>query len=128
MLLISCEGSAYWMSRIQIRRGWWNRQTREFEGLVVEIPCGFKSRPAHQPITIRMNSANVRLQEILRRTSVKSSGEAVFRLASGKMSRHYVDCKQALSDPEARILIGQLMLERLNGTLLDAVGGMELGA
>jgi hypothetical protein len=24
------------------------RQTREFEGLVVEIPCGFKSRPAHQ--------------------------------------------------------------------------------
>ena len=23
------------------------RQTREFEGLVVEIPCGFKSRPAH---------------------------------------------------------------------------------
>src|SRR5579885_3377082 len=28
-------------------RGWWNRQTREFEGLVVEIPCGFKSRPAH---------------------------------------------------------------------------------
>ena len=95
---------------------------------MVEIPCGFKSRPAHQPITIRMNSANVRLQEILRRTSVKSSGEAVFRLASGKMSRHYVDCKQALSDPEARILIGQLMLERLNGTLLDAIGGMELGA
>ena len=23
-------------------------QTREFEGLVVEIPCGFKSRSAHQ--------------------------------------------------------------------------------
>jgi hypothetical protein len=31
----------------RIERGWWNRQTREFEGLVVEIPCGFKSRPAH---------------------------------------------------------------------------------
>jgi hypothetical protein len=24
------------------------RQTRQFEGLVVAIPCGFKSRPAHQ--------------------------------------------------------------------------------
>ena len=23
------------------------RQTRQFEGLVVAIPCGFKSRPAH---------------------------------------------------------------------------------
>jgi hypothetical protein len=25
-------------------------QTREFEGLVVEIPCGFKSRPAHHQV------------------------------------------------------------------------------
>ena len=34
-----------------LKRGWWNRQTREFEGLVVEIPCGFKSRPAHTHIS-----------------------------------------------------------------------------
>ena len=44
------------------------------------------------------------------------------------MSRYYVDCKQALSDPEARALVGQLVLERLGGISLDAVGGMELGA
>jgi orotate phosphoribosyltransferase len=44
------------------------------------------------------------------------------------MSRHYVDCKQALSDPEARLLVGELMVERLGGIPLDAVGGMELGA
>jgi orotate phosphoribosyltransferase len=44
------------------------------------------------------------------------------------MSRHYVDCKQALSDPEARLLVGELMVERLGGVPLDAVGGMELGA
>jgi hypothetical protein len=32
-------------------------QTREFEGLVVEIPCGFKSRPAHhQIIDVRKRS------------------------------------------------------------------------
>lgn len=54
--------------------------------------------------------------------------DAEFRLASGKMSRHYVDCKQALSDPEARLLVGELIVERLGGTALDAVGGMELGA
>ncbi len=52
----------------------------------------------------------------------------MFRLASGKMSRYYVDCKQGLSDPEARELIGDLILERLQGMPLDAVGGMELGA
>jgi orotate phosphoribosyltransferase len=95
---------------------------------VVEIPCGFKSRPAHQPRSRSMHSAKLRLREILKRTSLQSSDEAVFRLASGKMSRYYVDCKQALSDPEARALAGKLILERLGGTSLDAVGGMELGA
>jgi orotate phosphoribosyltransferase len=75
-----------------------------------------------------MHSAKVRLCEILRRTSLQSRDEPVFRLASGKMSRYYVDCKQALSDPEARALVGQLILERIGGTSFDAVGGMELGA
>jgi orotate phosphoribosyltransferase len=75
-----------------------------------------------------MDSAKRRLGEILRRTSLQSRDEPVFRLASGKMSRHYVDCKQALSDPEARALVGQLILERLGAMSLDAVGGMELGA
>jgi len=75
-----------------------------------------------------MHSATARLREILRRTSLQSRDEPVFRLASGKMSRYYVDCKQALSDPEARALVGQLILERLGGMSIDAVGGMELGA
>ena len=75
-----------------------------------------------------MDSAKARLREILRHTSLQSHDEPVFRLASGKMSRYYVDCKQALSDPEARALVGQLILERLGGISLDAVGGMELGA
>jgi orotate phosphoribosyltransferase len=75
-----------------------------------------------------MDSAKPRLCEILRRTSLQSRDQPVFRLASGKMSTYYVDCKQALSDPEARALIGELVLERLQGMSLDAVGGMELGA
>lgn len=75
-----------------------------------------------------MHSAKVRLREILRRTSLQSRDEPVFRLASGKMSRHYIDCKQALSDPEARALVGQLILERIGGASFNAVGGMELGA
>jgi orotate phosphoribosyltransferase len=75
-----------------------------------------------------MNSAKARLCDILRRTSLQSREEPAFRLASGKMSRHYVDCKRALSDPEARALVGQLIFERIGGKSLDAVGGMELGA
>jgi orotate phosphoribosyltransferase len=75
-----------------------------------------------------MDSEKTRLRDILRRTSLQSRDEPVFRLTSGNMSRYYVDCKQALSDPEARELVGELIRERLGSMPLDAVGGMELGA
>jgi orotate phosphoribosyltransferase len=75
-----------------------------------------------------MYSDSVRLREILRQTSLQSRNEPVFRLASGKLSRYYVDCKRALSDPEARALVGELILGRLGAISIDAVGGMELGA
>jgi orotate phosphoribosyltransferase len=75
-----------------------------------------------------MRSPKQRLCEILSQTSLQCRDEPVFRLASGKLSRYYVDCKQALSDPEARALVGELMASRLASTPLDAVGGMELGA
>ena len=69
-----------------------------------------------------------RLIEILRTTSLKSAPEPSFRLASGKLSRYYVDCKQALSDPEARSLIGRLAAGLFQPAAFDAVGGLELGA
>jgi orotate phosphoribosyltransferase len=75
-----------------------------------------------------MGDDRARLIEILRATSVKSAPEPIFRLASGKMSRYYVDCKQALSDPEARALIGRLTAELIQAQSFDAVGGLELGA
>jgi orotate phosphoribosyltransferase len=75
-----------------------------------------------------MNKERSRLIEILRSTSVKVAAEPVFRLASGVMSRHYVDCKQALSDPEARELIGEVIAAMVEGRRFDAIGGMELGA
>ncbi len=69
-----------------------------------------------------------RLLEILRDTSFRSNPEPVFRLASGSFSKYYVDCKQALSYPEARALIADLICERIKGESFDAVGGLEIGA
>jgi len=68
------------------------------------------------------------LIKLLRATSVKIEAEAVFRLASGKLSRYYVDCKQVLSDPEARGLIGQIAATMIRAANYDAIGGLELGA
>ncbi len=69
-----------------------------------------------------------RLLEILKETSFRSNPEPVFRLASGRFSKYYVDCKQALSYPEARALIADLICDRIKGESFDAVGGLEIGA
>src|ERR1700751_3662992 len=76
----------------------------------------------------RLSPSKRRLLEIFRETSFKSSDEPRFRLASGKLSRYYIDCKRALSNPEARKLIGGFIAEVVKDEEFDAVGGLELGA
>ncbi len=75
-----------------------------------------------------MEKRRRRFLEILKATSFRSDPEPVFKLASGRVSKYYVDCKQALSYPEARGLIADLICERIKGEPLDAVGGLEIGA
>jgi orotate phosphoribosyltransferase len=72
--------------------------------------------------------AKHRLLEIFKKTSFKSSPDPIFRLASKKQSKYYVDCKQALSDPEARALIGKLIFALIRSESFDSIGGLELGA
>ena len=69
-----------------------------------------------------------RFLEILKYTSFQAREEATFRLASGKFSRYYIDCKQVLSYPEARALIAGLIYDRIRGQVFEAVGGLEIGA
>ena len=69
-----------------------------------------------------------RLLQILFEKSFRYSREPVYPLSSGVMSRYYIDCKTALSYPEARELMGELMFERLSDAEVDAVGGMAIGA
>jgi orotate phosphoribosyltransferase len=75
-----------------------------------------------------MDEKRRRFLEILKATSFRSNPEPVFRLASGRLSKYYVDCKQALSYPEARALIADLICDRLKSEPIDAVGGLEIGA
>jgi orotate phosphoribosyltransferase len=69
-----------------------------------------------------------RLIEILCETSFNYSAEPCFPLASGGLSKYYIDCKNALSDPEARELIGELIIEKTRNLAFDSVAGLELGA
>ena len=54
--------------------------------------------------------------------------EEGFRLASGKMSPFYVDCRIVLSNPEPRHLIAQAAYDQLKHIDIDTIGGPEIGA
>lgn len=51
-----------------------------------------------------------------------------FKLASGKMSNYYLDCRKVTLDARGANLIAEGMLELLERDFPDAVGGMAIGA
>lgn len=67
------------------------------------------------------------IQHILK-TSFHYSDTPKFPLASGQLSRYYIDCRAALSYASVRKLVGEIMLDILGDTKIEAVGGMMIGA
>ena len=84
-----------------------------------------QSKPVMQS---EMSGSLERLLQIIADTSFHSSPTPIYPLVSGVLSQHYIDCKVALSYPEARKLLGELILERVRSQAIDAVGGLALGA
>ncbi|WKZ18804.1 MAG: orotate phosphoribosyltransferase [Candidatus Jettenia sp. CY-1] len=86
--------------------------------------------PGGNPLSITMNliKAEKRLLEILLMKSFKYSEEPVFKLASGRMSNYYINCKTTTLDPEAMLLIGHLFYHKVKDLRVNAIGGLTLGA
>jgi orotate phosphoribosyltransferase len=72
-----------------------------------------------------MLSAKDKLKQLLKEKAVKI-GE--FTLSSGKKSNFYIDCRKVTLHPEGARLIGEIILEKIKGLKVDAVGGLTLGA
>ncbi len=68
------------------------------------------------------------LLRLLFERSFRYSAEPEFRLASGALSRYYLNTKLVTLDPKGATLVGRLVLDRLRGTGVQAVGGLTLGA
>ena len=66
------------------------------------------------------------LKKLLFATGAVKTGE--FTLSSGKKSNFYVDCRKVTLHPQGAKLIGKIILEKLNGQKVDAIGGLTLGA
>ena len=70
-----------------------------------------------------------RLVELVRHLAFLDGGsDDAFTLASGRNSRWFFDMKPVMMNPEAAILLGKLINERLVDYECDVVGGLELGA
>lgn len=73
-----------------------------------------------------------RLIELVIKLSFKFSEKPIFKLASGKKSNFYFNCKPITMDPEGMFLIGNLLYRfiRRNESWNNAkgVGGLTLGA
>ena len=66
------------------------------------------------------------LKKILLQKSVIVGKE--FTLSSGKKSNFYIDCRKVTLHPEGSKLIATLVLEKIKGMKVDAVGGLTMGA
>ena len=66
------------------------------------------------------------LKKLLKETGAVRFGE--FTLSSGKKSDFYVDCRKVTLHPQGAKLIGKIILEKIKGLKVDAIGGLTLGA
>ncbi|MFA5955292.1 orotate phosphoribosyltransferase [Hyphomicrobium sp.] len=67
-----------------------------------------------------------RLIELIKLRSFQEGPE--FKLASGKTSTFYFNMKPTMLDSEGAYLVASLILDQLQGTEADFVGGLEMGA
>jgi len=69
-----------------------------------------------------------KLKKLIKERALKVAEEPVFKLASGKLSRYYIDLKQVTFDPEGAYLTGKALYELLKDCSPDGAGGLTLGA
>lgn len=75
-----------------------------------------------------MQNYKAELIDLLCEKSFKYSDKPTFKLASGRLSNFYVNCRSTALHPRGMFLIGHLMFDLLKHKGVDAVGGMTFGA
>jgi orotate phosphoribosyltransferase len=68
------------------------------------------------------------LIRLLVEKSFKYSQEPIFKLASGRMSNYYIDCRTVTHSAEGKHLIGSIIYEMVRDDRVQAVGGLTMGA
>ncbi len=77
-------------------------------------------------------STSDKLLKLIAEKAFKYSDEPTFKLASGRLSNYYINCKMVTLDPVGLNLIGEvtnkILAEKFGQLNITAVGGLTLGA
>lgn len=68
------------------------------------------------------------LIELICQKSFKYSDTPAFKLASGKMSRFYINCKPVVLSPRGMFLVGHLVFDAVKDLEIKGIGGLTFGA
>ncbi len=69
-----------------------------------------------------------RLAKLILEKSFRYADKPIFKLASGRMSQYYFNCKPVTMSPEGMYLIGEIIFSLVASLKPDAIGGLTLGA
>jgi orotate phosphoribosyltransferase len=75
-----------------------------------------------------MERPRERLLDLLRARSFQYSPKRPFKLASGRESPYYVDCRPVTHSAEGLALIGEIIFDLIKDLEVEAVGGLTMGA
>ncbi|MCF8067593.1 MAG: orotate phosphoribosyltransferase [Desulfobacterales bacterium] len=68
------------------------------------------------------------LIKLICKKSFQYEKEPIFKLASGKRSQYYVNCKPVTLSPRGMYLIGHLVFDAIKDANVKGVGGLTFGA
>jgi len=75
-----------------------------------------------------MEAAKRHLLELLKEKSYRYSPDSPFKLASGRESPYYVDCRPVTHSAEGLALMGEIIFGLIKDLGVQAVGGLTMGA
>jgi orotate phosphoribosyltransferase len=75
-----------------------------------------------------MEQKRAQLLHLLKEKSFRYSPDHPFKLASGRESPYYVDCRPVTHSAQGLALIGEIIFDLVRGMGVQAVGGLTMGA
>lgn len=75
-----------------------------------------------------MDAEREELKRMIIEKALLVSDEPIFKVASGKLSRYYFDCKPVTLNSRGIFLIGNIIFKRIRGLGANGIGGLTFGA